>query len=262
LVDSPQPENRVIRPSQSRARLYQTVAEKLAGAIADGHYQIGDRLPPERELAASFEVSRPTIREAIIALELDGLIEARMGSGVYVIAARPAGDHGISMGIGPFELTEARLIFESEVAALAASQITAEEITALEGLLKEMEKGNRRGNGEIADREFHQRIADATRNSAISSIVDSLWTIRNSSPQCVRMFEKSKSKGYLPVAGEHRAILEALRAGNADAARVAMQNHLKRVLTYLLNATEVEAIEETKAKMAAQRERFKASIQR
>jgi GntR family transcriptional repressor for pyruvate dehydrogenase complex len=234
----------------------------VAHAIVSGHYRVGDRLPPERELALSFGVSRPTVREAIIALELNGLVEVRMGSGVYVTAVRSAREGAIPMDIGPFELTEARLIFEPEVAALAATQMTPEALTELEALLREMEQGNRTGNGEVADRRFHQRIADATRNSALSAMIDSLWTIRDSSPQCARMFEKSRAKGYLPVVAEHRAILEALRAGDPRAAYGAMKSHLARVLTYLLDATEVAAMEETKARMAAQRARFKASIRR
>ena len=253
----------MVTPQTERSpRLYQAVAEKVTHAIVSGQYRVGDRLPPERELALSFGVSRPTVREAIIALELNGLVEVRMGSGVYVMAVRPAREGVISMQTGPFELTEARLIFEPEVAALAASQITPEGVRELETLLREMEKGNRTGNGEVADRRFHQRIADATRNSALAAMVDSLWTIRNSSPQCVRMFEKSKAKGYLPVVAEHRAILEALRAGDSRAAHTAMKNHLRRVLTYLLDATEIEAMQETRARIAAQRERFKASIRR
>lgn len=252
----------MIAQTERSPRLYQAVAEKMTHAIVSGQYRVGDRLPPERELALRFGVSRPTLREAIIALELNGLVEVRMGSGVYVTAVRPVREGAIPMGIGPFELTEARLIFEPEVAALAATQITPEGVAELEALLKEMEKGNRTGNGEVADRRFHQRIADATRNSALSAMVDSLWTIRNSSPQCVRLFEKSKAKGYLPVVAEHRAVLEALRAGDPRAAYTAMKNHLGRVLTYLLDATEVEAMEETKARMAAQRARFKASLRR
>ena len=220
---------------------------------------MGDRLPPERDLAAAHNVSRPTIREAIIALELDGLIEVRMGSGVYVKAVRPVGTDPVAMDVGPFELTEARLILEAEVAALAATLITAEELLELEKLLEAMEQGNHGGNGETADRQFHQCIADATRNGAMSAVVDSLWSIHGRSPQCVRMFEKMRAKGYRPVISEHRAIFEALRAHDSPAARSAMRDHLKRVLNYLLDTTEIEAVEEAKAKMSAQRHRFAAS---
>jgi DNA-binding FadR family transcriptional regulator len=242
-----------------RPRLYQEVAEKLSVSIISGKYRVGDRLPPERDLAATYNVSRPTIREAIIALELDGLIEVRMGSGVYVKAVRPVGTDPVAMDVGPFELTEARLILEAEVAALAATLITDDELLELEKLLDEMELGNRSSDGEKADRQFHQCIADATRNGAMSSVVDSLWTIHGRSPQCVRMFEKMRAKGYRPVISEHRAIFDSLRAHDPNAARNTMRDHLKRVLNYLLDTTEVEAIEEAKAKMNAQRDRFAAS---
>jgi DNA-binding FadR family transcriptional regulator len=248
------------RRSGRRPRLYQEVADKLSKAIASGKYAIGDRLPPERDLAVAHNVSRPTMREAMIALELDGLIEVRMGSGVFVIAVRPIGADPVVMDIGPFELTEARLAFEAEVAALAATLITDEELGELEQLLAEMERGN--ADAETADRQFHQAIADATRNGAMSTVVESLWTIHGRSPQCVRMFEKMRAKGYRPVISEHRAIFDALRAHDASAARNAMRDHLKRVLNYLLDATEVEVIEEAKAKMSAQRDRFAASTKR
>jgi GntR family transcriptional regulator, hexuronate regulon transcriptional repressor len=242
-----------------RPRLYQEVAEKLSVSILSGNYRVGDRLPPERDLAAAHNVSRPTIREAIIALELDGLIEVRMGSGVYVKAVRPIGTDPVAMDVGPFELTEARLILEGEVAALAATLITDAELLELEKLLDVMEHGNRSSDAEKADRQFHQCIADATRNGAMSTLVDSLWTIHGRSPQCVRMFEKMRAKGYRPVISEHRAIFNALRTRDPNSARIAMRDHLKRVLNYLLDTTEVEAIEETKAKMNAQRDRFAAS---
>jgi GntR family transcriptional regulator, hexuronate regulon transcriptional repressor len=243
-----------------KARLYEQLAEKLARAIADGVYAPGDRLPAERELATTFEVSRPTIREAIIALELDGLVEVKVGSGVYVRARRErASIAPVAADIGAFELTEARILFEGEVAALAATQIGDAQIDELDRLLEQMALENARDGhgGEDVDLRFHMTIAEATQNSAMSGVVEYLWTIRNRSPQCVRTFEKSRSKGYKPVVAEHRAIVEALRARDPDAARAAMRAHLSRVLDYLLDATEVEAIEETRRQMQAQRERFR-----
>lgn len=245
------------RTSPKQARLYQYVAERLARAIAAGTYKEGDRLPAERDLAQSYSVSRPTIREAIIALELDGMVEVRIGSGVYVTNTEPVRAQ-VAMDIGAFELTEARLLIEGEVAALAATQITDEELEELETLLDKMDSANRKGAGagELVDRQFHETIARVTRNSALLQMVEQLWTIRNRSPQCVRLFEKSRSAGNAPVLNEHRAIVEALRTRDANAARAAMRDHLSRVLSYLLDATEVEAIEAAKAKVAAQRDRF------
>lgn len=246
------------RKAPRSARLYQHVAERLARAIASGAYRPGDRLPAERDLAQTYSVSRPTVREAIIALELDGLVEVRVGSGVYVIRSERNDAPQIARDIGAFELTEARLLVEGEVAALAASQISDEEIAELEALLDEMERANRKsaGAGELVDRQFHETIARATRNSALLQTVEHLWTVRNRSPQVLKLLEKTRAKGYVPVIGEHRAILAALRARDPNAARAAMRDHLSRVLDYLLDATEVEVIAEAKARVAAQRTRY------
>jgi GntR family transcriptional regulator, hexuronate regulon transcriptional repressor len=246
------------KPPKS-GRLYEQLADKLAKAISDGVYKPGDRLPAERELASTFQVSRPTIREAVIALELDGLVEVKVGSGVYVLD-KPRGGltQPVAADIGAFELTEARILFEGEVAALAATQIGDLQLAELDSLLAEMAKENAKGGrgGEDVDLRFHTVIAEATRNSAMTAVVEYLWTIRNRSPQCVRTFEKTRAKGYQPVVDEHRAIVEALRKRDPQAARAAMRDHLSRVLNYLLDATEVEAIEEAKRQMQAQRDRF------
>lgn len=247
------------RKGQKSGRLYEQLAEKLAKAIASGVYRPGDRLPAERELAQTFQVSRPTIREAVIALELDGLVEVKVGSGVYVLAQQAERPQApVATDIGAFELTEARILFEGEVAALAATQITDAQLGELDALLDEMAAENDKGGhgGEAVDLRFHTLIAEATRNSAMTGVVEYLWTIRNRSPQCVRTFEKTRAKGYQPVVDEHRAIVDALRSRNPKAARQAMRDHLSRVLNYLLDATEVEAIEEARRQMQAQRDRF------
>jgi GntR family hexuronate regulon transcriptional repressor len=251
----------VVQESRKAVRLYQQVAEKLVKAISTGQYAVGTRLPAERELAIGYAVSRPTIREAIIALEIDGLVEVKMGSGVYVRSIPEVGASPAMMDVGAFELTEARILIEGETAALAASLITDQEIQALEKLLVAMGADNLGGRSEAVDREFHQAIADATHNSALAGIVDSLWTLRESSPQCASVFQKSRARGVVPVVKEHRAIVDALRAHDSSAARAAMQGHLKRVLSYLLDATENETIKEAKAKVAAQRNRFMVTTQ-
>lgn len=239
------------------ARLYQSAAERIALDIANGQYEIGSRLPAERDLAAAFGVSRPTIREAIIALEIDGLVEVRVGSGVYVVSHSPRSAK-VKMDIGAFELTESRLLIEGEAAALAAVQVSDEDIEELEQLLADMDAANRTDAtaGESVDRQFHAAVARLTRNSAMVAAVELLWTIRSRSPQCVRTFEKSRGKGRVPVVDEHRAIVDALRARDPVRARAAMRAHLSRVLDYLLDATEVETIQEVKDRMAEQRSRY------
>lgn len=248
----------IIRDGRA-GRLYEQLAARIAEAIGRGDYKPGDRLPAERELAMTFAVSRPTIREAVIALELDGLVEVKVGSGVYV-RDKPRGGppQPVPADIGAFELTEARLLFEGEVAALAATHISDEEIAGLRSLLAEMEGENAKGGhgGEAVDLAFHMTIARATRNSALAGVVQHLWETRNRSPQCLRTFEKSRAKGYQPVVAEHAAIVEALAARDPVAARAAMRAHLGRVLDYLLDATEVEVIEEARRQIEAQRARF------
>lgn len=249
-----------VPPTKQSTRLYQALAEKLTRLIASGQFKPGDRLPAERELAALYNVSRPTVREAVIALEIEGLVEVRIGSGVYVISQTPIRE-GVERDIGAFELTEARILIEGEAAALAAANITDEEIADLERLLAEMDAANQSdaGAGEMVDKRFHEFLAGCTRNSAMQSAVEHLWMVRNRSPQCIRTFEKSRGKGHKPVIDEHRAIIEALRARDPVAARTAMREHLGRVLEYLLASTEIEAIEEARAKAAAQRDRYKVS---
>ena len=237
-------------------RLYQKLARELADAISAERYAVGDRLPAERELAERHSVSRATVREAIVSLETRGLVEVRMGSGVYVTGVPVTHGLPLPMDVDPFALSEARLLFEGEVAAQAATQITDQELDALDALLEEMESANRRDHGEDADRRFHKAIAAATRNEAMEAMVESLWTIRLNSPKCVHLFERSRRRGVKPVVAEHRAIVSALRARDPRAAREAMRSHLQQVLNYLLDASEKETIHHARAKVAAQRSRY------
>src|SRR5918993_3660734 len=121
------------------SRLYDRVAKGVAAKIANGEFAIGERLPSERELALAFGVSRPTVREAVFALELDGLVEVRKGVGVFAIARSPRGGEAAVAGIGPFELLEARRAFEGEACAVAASRIRDKDIEDLEALLREID---------------------------------------------------------------------------------------------------------------------------
>lgn len=243
-------------PVRTSDRLYQDLARGLIAELDAGKYPVGSRLPAERELAAQFEVSRPTVREAIIALEVQGLVEVRIGSGAYVLRLPGKGDVP-GFNITAFELTEARLLFEGEAAALAAAQITDEELAEIEGLVREIAKENLApGGSDKADRMFHLAIARATRNHAVLETIENLWNLRYNSPEAALLHEKARTANIKPVVDEHSAVLKALKARDSAAARAAMRAHLSAVLDSLLFATEEKAVEEARRAVQAKRDRY------
>lgn len=240
----------------AKERLYQDLARELLAELSAGKYAVGDRLPAERELAAAHNVSRPTVREAIIALEVQGLVEVRVGSGAYVVRL-PGSEELPGFNISAFELTEARLLVEGECAALAATQVGNEEIAELEGLLDDIARENLDPSGtEQADRNFHLSIARATRNGALIGIVEDLWNLRSRSPEASLLHQKARTANIKPVVDEHRAVLDALKQGDPAAARAAMRAHLSAVLESLLFATEERAVEEARRAVQQKRERY------
>lgn len=234
-------------------KLYQRIAETLATVIAAGKYEVGSRLPAERDLAIEFEVSRPTIREAMIALEMRGIVEARNKSGVYVIDSKSDDKRITELDVGAFELIEARTMVEGEAAALAAVAIDDAMIDQLRQMLGAMSlEADQRGKVDV-DREFHLLIATAGGNSLIRSMIESLWDIRESSPMCVHMFAQARRNGVAPRVEEHRAIVDALAAHDSKAARHAMRQHLMQVTEDLLEATKLESIQRVEADYDARR---------
>lgn len=244
-----------------KERLYKEIADRLIVDFAGGKYKTGDRLPTERELASEYDVSRPTIREAVIALEVQGIVEVRLGSGAY-FREMPETANKSGFDISGFELTEARLLLEGEAAALAAAEITDEEIETLEGLVNEIAQENARHSGtEEADREFHLTIARATRNAAIVRLVTDLWTVRARSAPTALLYAKARAANIIPVVEEHRAIVDALRTKDPIKARQAMRAHLTAVLDSLLFATEEKVIEEARKASENRRIRYSKAIE-
>ncbi|MES2022314.1 MAG: FadR/GntR family transcriptional regulator [Pseudomonadota bacterium] len=238
-------------------RLYAEIARQIGGQILADQYPMGTRLPSERELSETFNVSRPTIREALIALEVDGLVDIRMGSGVYVSAKTPRGGKFSAIGVGPFELLEARRAIEGEACAIAATRVDANDIKQLRTLFDNLvAAGEDVAKAEAFDHQFHISIARATRNSAISGAVEALWQARLRSPQEKALSQKAHRAGVGPRIDEHFAIFEALAARDPDLARAAMRTHLDKVLAALIQATEVQELAELDATLTARRQRF------
>ena len=240
--------------------MYDRVAKGVAAKIADGEFAIGERLPSERELALAYGVSRPTVREAIFALELDGLVEVRKGVGVFAVAKSPRGGEAAVTDMGPFELLEARRAFEGEACAVAASRIRDTDVEDLENLLKEIDYTGDVLAAEDADRRFHLRIAEITGNSAIHAVVEMLWEARDRSPQYRFLTDKAHEARVVPREDEHAKILDALRARDPAKARAAMRSHITLVVDALLKATEVHELEQAKARVEAQRRKLDVSV--
>ncbi|WP_111640320.1 FadR/GntR family transcriptional regulator [Marinimicrobium alkaliphilum] len=212
-------------------RLYVKVAGQLSRLISDGHLKPGERFPSERELAERLGVSRPTIREAMIALELSGLIEIRTGSGIYVLSAKPARLQLRDRGVGPFQVLEARLLVEPEACALAAVRITEEQLLRLSAAYQAMEAEDKKGSvTEAADWSFHGIIAEASQNSAVHEMVDWLWELRSRSELSTAFMSRIRDEGVRPALEEHKAIVQALVQRDPEAARAAMREHLENAI--------------------------------
>lgn len=209
-------------------RLYVKIAEQLRGLIEAEVYKPGDRFPAERALAEKLGVSRPTIREAMIALEISGIIEIRTGSGIYVSNRKSVSALQVTdKGIGPFEILEMRYALEPEVCALAALRITDEQIERLNLIIKDMEEEERQPNAsEKADAEFHMLIAEASQNSAMYQSVKWLWDLRNKSVLSDEFLKVIREEGVHPSIEDHKKIASALAQRNPERALVAMKNHI------------------------------------
>jgi DNA-binding FadR family transcriptional regulator len=217
-------------------RLYIQVAEQIQRLLREGTLKPGERLPAERDLAERLGVSRPTVREAMIALELAGWIEVRSGSGIYASKQLPSSaDNDRSspaetadQGIGPLEILEIRYILEGEACALAASRISDEQLAQLRQLLVEMEEEEKQPDAsEKADGKFHSLIAEACQNSAIYAVIHWLWQLREASQLSQFYLARLRQEGVHPSIQDHRRILQALEKRDPEKARMAMKIHIE-----------------------------------
>ncbi|NVE93441.1 FadR/GntR family transcriptional regulator [Altererythrobacter lutimaris] len=238
-------------------RLFQSVAEQIAELIDQGAYAPGTRLPGERELAEKLGVSRVTIREAEIALQAVGRLEIKTGSGVYVSEKVPTIGGNLPQA-SAFEVTEARLLVESEAAALAAHNISEEAIERLSGLVEQMASDDEEV-ANAADEQFHLTIAEASNNAAMVHTIKSLWQMREEIPDVKATYEAVCVHDSKSRTEEHRAVFDALKARDPAGARAAMREHFHRLIDAMLEATERKALEELQQKASESRQRFSAA---
>ena len=215
-------------------RLYRQIAEQLRALMESGEFAVGQRLPAERDLAVQLGVSRPSVREALIALEVEGWVEVRSGSGVYVLrnTAPMINTAAAYDEWGPLELIMARGLIEGEAAAMAARHASKEQMTRMADALAQMKLALKNGTDPlVGDELFHRAVAQACGNEVLVDTVSLYWQARRS-PLYLRLadyFERPAS--WRAVLTEHSAVLKAIKNRDPSAAREAMQGHMTKALT-------------------------------
>ena len=210
-------------------RLYRQIADQVRALVEQGEFARGARLPAERDLAQQLGVSRPSVREALIALEVEGLVEVRMGSGIYV-REQPLSQTGAAASVTdepPLETLRAREVIECELAARAAVSMKAAQLRGLREAIALMEQEVAAGQLPAqGDRLFHMRIVEAAGNAVLARIVAGLYDERHKPlfAQLGSHFENVDS--WRLAITEHRQVFDAIAAHDAPAARGAMSRHL------------------------------------
>ena len=238
----------MLKPIKTR-KIYEQIVDQIGQLVAGGQLKPGDRLPSERELVERFQVSRASIREAISALEMMGLIEVRSGEGTYIREVN------IDSVVAPLawmlfiekdsdlELYEARKVLEVQAAGLAAERAEEDEISdmfkALEIMRIDLQK---QLLGEEADHHFHYAIAKATHNKILFRLMNTI------SDTMQKTLKSSRSKLYEDTSSperlyhEHLLIYEAIKNHDAESAQKLMLAHLvgveNRLAKYLLTNIE------------------------
>ncbi len=220
-----------------KTKVYEEVAEQIQRLIIAGRLKPGDKLPPERELAETFEVSRSSVRDAIRTLELIGLVEPRQGDGTVVC------DLSVDSLVNPLatmllrkrelvgELQEVRRMIEPPLAARAARRASPEEMAHLGDILRRQEEKVRRGEVAIEeDSEFHYAIATAARNSVVLKVLDVLMDLLRECRQRSLQVEGRLQRSF----EGHRRILSAIQRRDAAGAEAAMRQHVEEIEEIIL----------------------------
>ena len=215
-----------------RRRLHEEIVQQIQELVRDGSLKHGDRLPPERELAERLQVGRSSLREAMRALELQGLVVSRPGAGTFIntgrldsvasIIASCLADPGDMLR----DIFEMRRVLEPAIAALAAERATEEDIRNMETILEEQSHQVARGeSGVEGDSAFHFAIAQATYNVALIKVVmavgDILRQSRDQSLQSPGRAQRSLDS--------HRVMLDIIRRRDVEGAQRAMEHHISVV---------------------------------
>ena len=230
-----------------------SIGRELIDQLKRHEYKVGDRLQTEREIAEQFGVSRTTIRDAIIMLELQGLVEVRKGSGVYVISlpddsanqstTQDAHSNYDLNDIGTFEMLQARQLLESNIAEFAAANVTGAQIMRMKQVLDAEKKALESGTQDYNhDKDFHILIAEATQNNYLIEVSEAAWKRRMDSKMWAQLHSHIDDVEYRHQFFEdHAKILAALQRKNPAQAKEAMWQHMENVKEALLSLSDPEA---------------------
>ncbi len=217
-------------------RTYQKIARHLKGQIVAGEYKIGGRLPAERELASRLGVSRASLREALLALEIAGIVEIRGGAGIFVLNNQDISEFEANDFLkgapGPYEILEARRIIEGQTASGAALKASREQVDELETLVQKLLNTALDATEEFSmlDREFHIQIAKASGNSILFQMVHWLWDI-DKGLMWKRWYHDQRSKKNRERSrNDHNEIFLFIKNREAELARTAMAAHVDRLV--------------------------------
>lgn len=212
----------------SNRKLYLQIADQIRQQIESGAAAPGQQLPSERDLATTLNVSRPTVREALIALEIAGLVEVRVGVGAFVRSSSQQGLDLPEISHSPVEVMAVRRLLEPETAALAARNITDPGKARISNVIELMAAETAEGRWSAdTDRQLHMAIADASGNTVLRDILEGLWTSR--SHEIDRRFHQHLADMLhvrTHIMADHERIALAIIRHDESNARAAMTEHL------------------------------------
>ncbi len=224
----------------SNRKLYIQIADQIRDQILKGAVEPGRQLPSERDLAASLGVSRPTLREALIALEVAGLVEVRVGVGAFVRGPDATSESLPELSRSPIEIMAVRRLLEPEAAAIASQQIEAAGRARLQTIVRQMRAETTKGRWSAeSDQALHITIAEATGNTVLREMLESLWTMRAEAVDTrFHQHLADISEVRQRILADHESIVTAIVAADAEAARAAMAAHLDFVVRAMLETWE------------------------
>jgi GntR family transcriptional repressor for pyruvate dehydrogenase complex len=234
--DTAAPE-RPLRPLPLSRRAHEFVAHEMLVLIFSGRFRAGDRLPPERALAAEFGVSRPTIRQAVAVLAAHGLVESRVGSGTFVVGT-PEGAAPAAENLDVTEIMEARLVFEVGAVRLAARRArrSREDLDVIAAIVEALEHLEAQDVFPVeTDVAFHKAVLRVARNPRLDELLAPFWPL--SAAATAAAAQNWSSDDTARIAAQHRAVFEALRMGDAELAGFEMERHLRTELARLADSS-------------------------